>query len=600
MRIHMESLVFEVTLNIALLVLAATLLSKVQIIQNMISQERRRGIGQIFLAAVFGALIILSVYTGIEINGYNMNTRVIVSIAAGILGGPVVGMYASVIGAAYVYFFSGAQAFAMASAFSTVLFGLLGGGFYPYFQRGKWKYRDLFFLTCFAEICDLVILLRMVSPFSLALETVIQAGPLMTVMNSIGILLFISSFNNIFIRQDIESSRQLQKASELAKRCIPLLGKGLQDEKNMKELVKVLLEASGWTGVIVTDRTRILAWEQKEPEPEEETDPVWPGSLPGRDGSAKEGGEKELQGSLPKLDQIPEIGLESMEKGELNIAYKVPENSTWYEWMKEYSMAAAPFMIDKEAVGCLIVWTRRQWVFRQSDVELLQNLVGIASAQLAMSELEQQRHLRQEAEFKALQFQVNPHFLFNALNTISYVSRENGERARELLIILADYFRYNLGEGRYMVPMAEELKHVQDYLEIEKARFEDKLEITYELPEQMEIWIPTLILQPVVENAVRYGIGKDGKRKVYIQIREEEDCFRVSIRDKGKGFPEEVIKKLENDETVGGSIGLNNVNQRMKRTYGKDHGVQIFSSAEGSSVNLCFMKKTKPGKGEKE
>ena len=69
MRIHMESLVFEVTLNIALLVLAATLLSKVQIIQNMISQERRRGIGQIFLAAVFGALIILSVYTGIEING---------------------------------------------------------------------------------------------------------------------------------------------------------------------------------------------------------------------------------------------------------------------------------------------------------------------------------------------------------------------------------------------------------------------------------------------------------------------------------------------------------------------------------------------------
>ena len=151
-----------------------------------------------------------------------------------------------------------------------------------------------------------------------------------------------------------------------------------------------------------------------------------------------------------------------------------------------------------------------------------------------------------------------------------------------------------------MVPMAEELKHVQDYLEIEKARFEDKLEITYELPEQMEIWIPTLILQPVVENAVRYGIGKDGKRKVYIQIREEEDCFRVSIRDKGKGFPEEVIKKLENDETVGGSIGLNNVNQRMKRTYGKDHGVQIFSSAEGSSVNLCFMKKTKPGKGEKE
>ena len=103
MRIHMESLIFEVTLNIALLVLVATLLSKLQVIQTTISQERRSFAGQVFLAAVFGAVIILSVYTGIEVGGYNMNTRVIAAIASGILGGPVVGMYASMIGAVYVY-----------------------------------------------------------------------------------------------------------------------------------------------------------------------------------------------------------------------------------------------------------------------------------------------------------------------------------------------------------------------------------------------------------------------------------------------------------------------------------------------------------------
>ena len=102
--IHMESLIFEVTLNIALLVLVATLLSKLQVIQTTISQERRSFAGQVFLAAVFGAVIILSVYTGIEVGGYNMNTRVIAAIASGILGGPVVGMYASMIGAVYVYF----------------------------------------------------------------------------------------------------------------------------------------------------------------------------------------------------------------------------------------------------------------------------------------------------------------------------------------------------------------------------------------------------------------------------------------------------------------------------------------------------------------
>ena len=589
MRIHMESLLFEVILNIALLVLVATLLSKVQLIQTIISQERRSGAGQVFLSVVFGAVIVLSVYTGIDMDGYNMNTRVIAAIAAGILGGPLVGMYASMIGAVYIYFFAGPAAFAMASAFSTVLFGLLGGGFYPYFQRGKWKYRDLFFLTCFAEICDLVIILRMVSPFSLALATVQKAGILMTLMNAAGILLFISSFNNIFIRQDIESSRQLQMASELGRRCIPLLGNGLEDEANMKELVSVLLEASGWTGVILTDRERILAWKQQ-PDDSGGEETIWPGELPGRKGKSPGRAQEEGLPELPDLDGIPEIGLAAMKKGELEIAYKVPKSSAWYEWMREYSMIAAPFMIEEEAIGCLIVWTKRQWVFRQSDVELLQNLVQIASAQIAMSELERQRLLRQQAEFKALQFQVNPHFLFNALNTISYVCRENADRARELLITLANYFRYNLNEGKYMVPMAGELEHVRNYLEIEKARFEDKLEVSYDLPEQMDIRIPTLILQPLVENAVRYGISPDGRRRVHISVQETEEAYQVSIRDQGRGFPQEVLDKLKKNEPFGGSIGLRNVNQRMKKAYGESFGLDIVSSPEGSCVTLRFLK----------
>ena len=112
------------------------------------------------------------------------------------------------IGAVYVYLFSRSQAFAMASAFSTVLFGLLGGGFYPYFQRGKWKYKDLFLLACFAEVCDMVSLLRFTVPVQMALKTILEISGPMILLNAGGILIFISSFNNIFIRQDLESSRQ--------------------------------------------------------------------------------------------------------------------------------------------------------------------------------------------------------------------------------------------------------------------------------------------------------------------------------------------------------------------------------------------------------
>lgn len=153
-------LVFELILNIALLVLIANLLSKFRLIQNLILQERRSLRSQAFLSVVFGGMVVLSTYTGIDIGSYSLNTRVIGAMAAGLLGGPIVGLYASLIGAVYVYVFSSPQAFAMASAFSTMLFGLLGGGFYPYFQRGKWKYQDLFLLACFAEVCDMVCLLR--------------------------------------------------------------------------------------------------------------------------------------------------------------------------------------------------------------------------------------------------------------------------------------------------------------------------------------------------------------------------------------------------------------------------------------------------------
>src|SRR5699024_6416280 len=164
-----------------------------------------------------------------------------------------------------------------------------------------------------------------------------RAGPLMTVMNAVGILLFISSFNHIFIRQDIESSRQLQRASELAKRCIPLLGNGLRDKENMERLVGVLMESSGWTGVILTDKEKILAWEQKEEETEGQERQFWPGSLPGQDGQDQENRGREGAASLPEISEIPEIGREAMEKGEVLIAYKVRKNRGWTEVMRDDS-----------------------------------------------------------------------------------------------------------------------------------------------------------------------------------------------------------------------------------------------------------------------
>lgn len=556
-----NTLVIELILNISLLVLVANLLSKFRLIQELIVQEVRSAKSQIFLSVIFGGVVILSTYTGIDIGSYSLNTRVIGAMTAGLLGGPIVGLYASLIGAVYVYFFSSPQAFAMASAFSTMLFGLLGGGFYPYFQRGKWKYKDLFLLACFAEVCDMVSLLRFTVPVQMALNTILEISIPMIVLNACGILIFISSFNNVFIQQDVERSRQLQQASELMKKCLPQLSSGIEDRKNMKRFADIILEKTNWAGVMVTNKTEIIVDCQRE-----------------------------SSENLRPEAGIPDVGVQAMESGGLETMYRVPALSAWHECMKEYSLVAAPFVIREQVVGSLIVWVRKQWVFRQSELELLQHLVMLSSYQIALAELERQKTMRQKAEFKALQFQVNPHFLFNALNTISCVCRENPERARELLVILANYFRYNLNYDAYIVPMEEEMEHVRDYLELEQARFEEKLSVSYDVPEYMDIEIPTLILQPIVENAVRYGINREGRRIVSIQAEEAEDGYMVRIRDEGKGIEEDILEKLMSGKVIGNSIGLSNVHKRMKSIYGEERGLHIISSSEGTCVELHFIR----------
>lgn len=557
-----DRLAFQLILNIGLLLIVGNLLSKVRLVQNILLQESRDWRRQVVLSLLFSGIIILSTYTSIDIGSYNLNTRVIGGIAAGLLGGPLVGMYASLIGAVYVYFFSSPSIFAAAAAFSTALFGLLGGGFYPYFQRGKWEYKDLFFLTCFAEVADMVVILRMTFPFELAFATVLQVAGPMIILNSFGILLFISSFNNVFIRQDMESSRQLHLASEISRRCIPLLRKGLRNKEDVEKVADIILEETGWAGIMIMDRTEIIVWKHERIPLERE-----------------------------EFLHLPEVAVEAMDTGRIATISQIDRENSLYELIKEYSIIAAPLVIREQSIGCMMAWTKRQWVTRRSEAVLLQNIVTIASAHIAMAELETQKRMRQKAEFKALQFQVNPHFLFNALNTISYVCRENSDRARELLIILANYFRYNLNSEVYMVPMENELDHVKDYLELEKARFEEKLEVVYEIKGKLDTLVPTLILQPIVENAVKHGVDGRGKRYVAISVEETDDEMQVCISDHGRGFPKEVLEKLEQEEAAGKSVGLVNVHKRMKSIYGDDHGLEITNSDHGSCVKLRFKKK---------
>jgi two-component system LytT family sensor kinase len=187
--------------------------------------------------------------------------------------------------------------------------------------------------------------------------------------------------------------------------------------------------------------------------------------------------------------------------------------------------------------------------------------------ELRETELQEERlrALAAEAELKALKAQINPHFLFNTLNTLAHLIRTDPPRAEKTLEKLAEVFRYALvAMDKDVVPLADELAFVEDYLALEHERFGDRLVVTsYIAPESLAIPVPPLILQPLVENALRHGQGPEGEVRLKLETSVSEHSLVVSISDEGPGLPSHHTWQ----ESSG--IGLRNVRERLEKKYGQ-------------------------------
>ena len=196
---------------------------------------------------------------------------------------------------------------------------------------------------------------------------------------------------------------------------------------------------------------------------------------------------------------------------------------------------------------------------------------------------EQLRALATEAELKALKAQINPHFLFNTLNTIAELIHADSEKAEATVERLAEMFRYVLnGSERGLVPLEEELAFLDDYLEIERVRFGERLRVTREItPEALGLLVPSLVLQPLVENTVRHGLGADGSIDLGIDIHADDDQAVIAISDQGPGMP------AGHRIGEGPGHGLHNVDQRLRKTYGEAYGLEISANQpQGTIVTL--------------
>jgi signal transduction histidine kinase len=198
---------------------------------------------------------------------------------------------------------------------------------------------------------------------------------------------------------------------------------------------------------------------------------------------------------------------------------------------------------------------------------------------------ERLRTLATEAELKALKAQINPHFLFNTLNTIAELIHADSERAETTVERLGEMFRYVLnGSERRMVPLEDELAFLDGYLEIERVRFGDRLRITRAIaPEARGMLVPSLLLQPLVENVIRHGRGADGSVDLGISIHTDGDLAVIAISDQGPGMP------LHHEIGEGTGHGLYNVDQRLRKTYGEAYGLEISTNQpQGTVVTLSI------------
>jgi LytS/YehU family sensor histidine kinase len=195
-----------------------------------------------------------------------------------------------------------------------------------------------------------------------------------------------------------------------------------------------------------------------------------------------------------------------------------------------------------------------------------------------------------KAELDALQAQINPHFFFNTLNTIIMYSRTNPNRARRLLIRLADFFRQALKQHGNFITLKEELEFVNTYLVLEKARFGPKLQIIQDIEQGLlEEQIPRLTLQPLVENAVKHGITpKLGPGAIKITAYRDGQEMVLIVKDDGVGIsPERMGLVLLPGYGSGNGVGLSNVHERLKGLYGETYGLRVQSTPnQGTTITM--------------
>lgn len=217
---------------------------------------------------------------------------------------------------------------------------------------------------------------------------------------------------------------------------------------------------------------------------------------------------------------------------------------------------------------------------------------------ILMKKIVLEQNERRKSEFDALQSQINPHFLYNALESITWmVEGGRNDEAAFMISQLAKLFRVSLSKGRTVISIKDEMQHAQSYMNIQKIRYKNMFSVVYDVdPSVYSCCIVKLVLQPLLENAINYGVeGMDDSGEIRVTGSVDNGTVILSVSDNGMGMSAEQVKLVLTDSSRvhkrGSGVGLINVNNRIQLLFGKEYGVRIESEPdEGTTVSICIPK----------
>jgi two-component system sensor histidine kinase LytS len=371
----------------------------------------------------------------------------------------------------------------------------------------------------------------------------------------------VSVIGRFVTRPDRLRARQSHQTLEIVNRSLPHLRRGL-DPHTARAVCEIILAESDAVAVAITDTQTIL-------------------------GFAGIGADHHAVGG-PVLTRATHEALESGGYRELTSKAEIGCE------VADCPLAAAivvPLIVRDHPEGTLKLYYPSAALLTETQGEIVQGLGRLLSTQLELAELDRQSELAARMELQALQAQINPHFLFNTINTIASLIRTDPPEARRLLREFAAFYRRTLEHREELITLDQELDYTRMYLTFEHARFGDRFEVEEHTTEGARgVEVPAFIVQPLVENALQHGMRAQGVLHVAIETEVSETCLRLRVRDDGIGIAAADLPRVF-DPGFGRGLGiaLRNVDDRLRGHFGPESGLSIESEeGRGTVVTMSI------------